>query len=330
MEPVFLAGSTISRATLHNEDFIKERDLRPGDTVIIEKGGEVIPKVISVVLEKRPKDSSPFEFPKVCSCELHSLLSRPDDEANYYCDHPECPEQCRRRIEHFASRDAMDIGGFGEKAISKFVSEGLLKDIADIYELESKSEEIMKFEGWGEKSCLKLFESIEKSKSQSFDRVLYGLGIRFVGEGAARILAENYKSIEDLEKATSEDLLKIFEIGKKIAASIEKYFKNPVAIEIISRLKKSGLNLKSSSDTIILEKNLSGKTFVLTGELSTMTRNEAKDRIRKLGGKVTSTVSKKTDFIIVGESPGSKYTDALKLEINTLDEKQAMELLKIE
>jgi DNA ligase (NAD+) len=326
LEPVFLAGSTISRATLHNYDYIKEKDIRIGDIVIIEKGGDVIPKVSGVVTEKRTQETKQYVFPEICPCELKSPLVRPEGEANYYCNNPECPWQIRKRIEHFASRNAMNIEGLGEKIIDRLVSLGMLKNIADIYEMNKHREELTRLEKFGEKSVENLINSIETSKRQPFNRVLFALGIRFIGEGASNILALNFKNIENLRKATFEDLVSIHEIGTKMAQSVVSFFNDPKEQEIIDRLLAYGVNFSMSDEELTMASNkLAGQTFVLTGELSSMTRNEAKQKIEALGGKVTSSVSKNTDYVVVGENPGSKYNNALKLGVKVLNEEEFIE-----
>ena len=224
LEPVFLSGSTISRATLHNYDYIKEKDIRVGDYVVIEKGGEVIPKVSSVVIEKRTEDIQPFIFPELCPCEHKYPLVRPEGEANYYCNNPICSWQLRRSIEHFASRNAMNIEGLGEKVVEQFVSIGWLKNIADVYQLHTKRDEISKLERWGEKSTDNLLSAIEESKKLGLNKFIYALGIRFIGEGSAKILASKFNSIDELSVATKEYLLNINEIGEKMADSIIEFF----------------------------------------------------------------------------------------------------------
>jgi DNA ligase (NAD+) len=328
LEPVFLAGSTVSRATLHNADYIAERDIRVGDIVIVEKGGDVIPKVVRPVLEKRASDIIPYAFPEVCPCALKSKLERPEDEANYFCDHPECPWQIRRRIEHFASRNAMDIEGLGEKAVEQFVEAGLLHNVADIYELKDKYDEILKLDRWGKKSIDNLLDAIEKSKQQPFNRLIYALGIRFIGESSAKILANNFKNIDNLTNATLDELTSVFEIGDKMAESITHFFADEKQIKIIERLRSFGLifeqeeNQQSASS-----QHLANMTFVLTGELESMPRNEAKKKIEGLGGKMTGSVSKKTSYLVAGSNPGSKYAKAEKLGIKILDEKKFLLLL---
>ncbi|OGU10470.1 MAG: DNA ligase (NAD(+)) LigA [Ignavibacteria bacterium GWB2_35_12] len=328
LEPVFLAGSTISRATLHNADYISERDIRIGDTVVIEKGGEVIPKVTKVVLEKRLPNAIEFKFPELCPCDLKSPISRLEGEVSYLCTHPECPWQIRRRIEHFASRNGMNIEGLGEKVVEQFVELGYLKNVADIYSLHQHREEIKELDRWGEKSTDNLLEAIEKSKDTSFHRVLFSLGIRFIGEGSAKILAKQFKVLDKLKSATIEELNSVYEIGDKMAESVFQFFRNDKELEIVERLRDAGVNFQLKEEELVAkDMTLSGKTFVLTGELSSMSRGEAKSKIESLGGKVTGTVSKNTSYVVVGDSPGSKYDKALKLGVQILNEEQFLETI---
>lgn len=326
LEPVLLAGSTISRATLHNEDFILDKDIRIGDSVIIEKGGEVIPKVNSVVIEKRNVNAQKFEFPKVCICEKKSPLVRIEGEANYYCDHPECPWQVKRRIEHFASRNAMDIEGLGEKVVDQFVDLGFLMNIADIYSLFEHKDSIVSLERWAEKSVNKLLDAIERSKEQSFQRVLFALGIRFIGEGGSKILARSFKNITQLMDASFEELIAINEIGNKMAESIIAFFNDPNEKIILQKLIDAGLNFDSDS-TKLIDSTLSGKTFVFTGNLDSMTRKEAASKIESLGGKEVKSVSKQTSYVVVGDKPGSKYTKAQQLGVTILNESEFLDLI---
>jgi DNA ligase (NAD+) len=329
LEPVLLAGSTISRATLHNYDFINERDIRIGDTVVIEKGGEVIPKVVKVVESFRKADSVPFEFPEFCSCNLKSVLVRIEGEANHYCTHPECPWQIRRSIEHFASRDALDIEGFGERVVEQFVELGFIKNLADIYDLHKLRDEILALERWGERSVDNLLAAIEKSKTQSFEKVLYGLGIRFIGQGGAKLLAKNFRNIDSLEKATREELLAVREIGGKMADSIITYFSEPKNIELIERLKSVNLNFDAGeAPQITVHENITDKTFVFTGELSTMSRANAAKIVESLGGKEVKSVSKNTNYVVVGSSPGSKFDKAQKLGVPILNEEEFLKLIE--
>ncbi|MEJ5286247.1 MAG: NAD-dependent DNA ligase LigA [Bacteroidota bacterium] len=326
LEPVFLAGSTISRATLHNADYIEELDLRIGDTVYVEKGGEVIPKVTGVVLEKRPEWAKKFVFPEYCTCGLNGRLVRLPGEVAYFCIHPECPWQIRRRIEHFASRNAMDIEGMGEKVVDQLVNLGFLKNIASIYELHLHRQKLISLERWGEKKVDNLLEAIEKSKRKPLSRLIFALGIRLIGEGAAKILAKHFKSLDALMNASKEELTSIYEIGEKMAESIVKFFQDPKERQIIEKLREYGLNFHEKEEQSE-QKILEGLTFVLTGELEHFTRTEAKAKIEQLGGKVASSVSKKTNYVVVGKNPGSKYEDAQKLGVPILYESDFLRLI---
>jgi len=328
LEPVLLAGSTISRATLHNEDFVNELDLRIGDTVIIEKGGEVIPKVNGVVLELRKPDAQPWHMPSHCPCHHNAPLHRPEGEANWYCEHGACPWQVRRRLEHFASRDAMDIDGLGERAIDQFVEAGLVTDVADLYDLPNKSEQILSLERWAPKSLDKLVAGLEKSKQQPFHRVLFALGIRFVGEGVAKVLSRAFGSMDALRSATEEQLTNVNEIGERIAASIREFFDDESEQKIVERLRVAGLNFEAE-EMVQTSSAFAGMTFVLTGELTTMTRREAEEMIEQRGGKASVSVSKKTTYVVAGASAGSKLTKAQELGVAVLTEEEFRTLLEI-
>ncbi len=328
LEPVFLAGSTISRATLHNADYIKSLDIRIGDTVIVEKGGDVIPKVSGVILEKRPEDSKEFVFPGLCPCERKKPLHRPPGEANYFCEDPECPWQIRKRIEHFASRNAMDIEGLGGKVVEQLVAGGFLKTIDDVYSLKNHKNALLNLERWGKKSVENLLKAVEDSKSRPLSNVIYAIGIRFIGEGAAKLLAKEFRSIQRLSKAGREELVSVRDIGEKMAESVGHYFRNENNLKIIDGLRKAGVTMEETAEeNESFVKKLEGMTFVLTGELESMTRREAKEMIENYGGKVTGSVSKKTDYLVAGANPGSKYDKAESLRISILDEKSLKELL---
>lgn len=323
LKPVFLAGSTVSRATLHNADYITTLDVRTGDTVIVEKGGDVIPKVSGFVAELRPQDSEPFVFPDTCPCPLQNSLHRPDGEANYYCDHAQCPWQLRRRITHFTSRNAMDIEGLGEKVVDRFVELGYLRTIADIYDLPQRRADMETLERWGTRSTENLLQAIEVSKQQPFARVLFALGIRFVGEGVAKILARNFASMDALAAASKEELIAIHEIGGRIADSIVAFFAEQDEREVVQRLQSAGLQFeREESDAPVFAPIFEGKTFVLTGELPTMTRKEAADAIEARGGKVSGSVSKKTSFVVAGENAGSKLDKARELGVAVIGEEE--------
>jgi len=321
LEPVFLAGSTISRATLHNIDEIKRKDIREGDKVVIEKGGDVIPKIVAVVLSERKKGSKRTRAPQKCPV-CKTLLFRPENEVAYYCENTKCPAQIKGKIEHFASRGAMDIEGLGEALIDIFVERKFLKSYADIYHLYKIKEKLIAIERLGEKSIENLLQAIEESKKKPFDKVLFAIGIRYVGAGVARKLAYNLKSIDNLIDASEEGLVAIEDIGESIARSVKQFFNNQNNLDIIERLKAAGLNfnLKEERTGPVKENFFSGKTFVLTGKLEKYTREEAGENISRLGGKLTSSISKKTDFLIAGEKAGSKLTKAKNLGIDVLSE----------
>lgn len=321
LEPVLLAGSTISRATLHNYDEIKRKDIREGDRVVIEKGGDVIPKIVSVVLSERNKKSKPVKPPAECPV-CKSPLFNPPDEVAYYCENTECPAQVKEIIKHFASRTAMDIEGLGEALIDIFVDKGFLITYADVYHLKERREDIIAIERLGKKSVDNLLSAIEESKNKPFDKVLFAIGIRYVGAGVARKLANHFNSIDGLINASEEDLISVPEIGPSIAKSVKQFFKNKINIGIIKKLKAAGLKfeLNKSDSRQVKENFFTGKTFVLTGRLNNFTREEAGEKIIRLGGKVTGSVSQSTDYLIAGEKSGSKKNKANELGINIMTE----------
>ena len=325
LEPVFLSGSTISRATLHNFDEIKRKDIRIGDKVIVEKGGDVIPKIIGVVLNERNKKSKPVNPPSKCPV-CNSNLFKPEEEVAWYCENSECLAQIRGRLEHFAARGAMDIEGLGEALINLFVEKRFLNTYDEIYNLKNHRDELINIERLGEKSIDNLLNAIEKSKKQPFAKILFALGIRYVGAGAAKKLASFFNSIDDLIAASEEEILGIHEIGKSISDSIKTFFSNTKNLEIIERLKSAGLNFYTEKKTI---KNgaLFDKTFVLTGTLSGFSREDAGDKIISMGGKVTSSISNKTDYVVAGDKPGSKLDKAKALGIKVINEKEFIEML---
>lgn len=317
LEGVFIAGTKVSRATLHNEDFVREKDIMLGDHVIIEKAGEIIPAVVSVVKEKRNGTERPFQMPENCP-ECGAKLVREAGRAATYCPNPECPAQIARLLMHFTSRDAMDITGLGEQVVKKLLDEGLIKDIADIYAL--KAEDIANLSGMGQKSAQNYINAIEQSKQAGLARLLYALGIRYVGKGTARALAENFGDIQALINADYDDILQTDDVGEVIAVSVKDYFSQPKNIEIIDRLKASGVKMTEEKHETNTQTLISGKTFVLTGTLPTYSRKQASDLIEQAGGKVTSSVTKNTDYVLCGEAPGSKRDKAQKLGIAIIDE----------
>lgn len=327
LEPVLLAGSTISRATLHNEDFVSELGLRIGDGVEIEKGGDVIPKVVRVIESSRSAASAPWTFPTTCPCPNESTLHRPEGEANWYCTHGSCPWQLKRRIQHFVSRNGMDIDGLGEKAVDQFVDEGFLSSIADIYDLSQKREQILLLDRWAPKSVDRLLSGIERSKEQPYSRVLFSLGIRFVGEGVAKTITRVIPTLEKLSSATTEELEAINEVGRRIAESIVEFFQDESESAIVRRLVEAGLQFEME-ETHVVAQVFAGKTIVVTGELETMGRREAKEAIESRGGKAAGSVSKKTSFLVAGASAGSKLLKAQELGTPVLSEAEFRALLR--
>ena len=324
LEPVKVAGSTISKTTLHNEDFIKERDLKIGDTVVIQKAGDVIPEVVGVNKKKRNGTERNFEMPKVCPvCGAPAV--REEGEAALRCTGIECPAKSLRTIIHFASREAMNIDGLGYKIIEQLIEKGLISNIADIYTLTL--EDVASLKKNGTKFAQNLIDSIENSKQNDLYRLIAALGIRHVGVKGAKILAKKYKTMENLMKASFESLALVEDIGEITADSIYTFLKNDQTIDLINRLKKSGVNMKAIEDENA-DNRFEGKTFVLTGSLEKYTRQEASDIIEKFGGKVSGSVSKKTSYVLAGEEAGSKLTKAQKLEIAIISEEQFEEMIK--
>lgn len=316
LEQVLLAGTTVKRASLHNEDEIHRKDIRIGDTVVVEKAGEIIPQVISVVNPERKNRTSEFEFPQTCPA-CRTKLIKYEGEVAWRCINPECPPQVRIKIEHFAARDALDIEGLGESVVDQLVSEKLISNYADLYDL--KLEQIIPLERMAEKSAQNLINGIAKSKEQPFDKVLYAIGIRFVGKTVAKDLAEAFKNIEKLKTATEEELLAVDSIGPRIAESVINFFGNETNLNIIARLQQAGLQFEMEEKELASD-ILDGKKVVITGTLPTLSRNEAKELIEKHGGKTASSVSKNTDFVLAGESAGSKLTKAQDLGVEVWDE----------
>jgi DNA ligase (NAD+) len=317
LEPVFLGGTTVSRATLHNAEYIRELDLRIGDTVTVEKGGDVIPKVTGVVETARRPDAVPFPMPNRCP-ECQSTLYRPGDEVNYYCENAECPAQVRGRIEHFAHRGAMDIQGLGEAVINQLVQLGLVTSYADLYALHKHERRLVELDRWGKKSTANLLHAIEESKKRPFHRVLYALGIRHVGAGVAQLLTEHFSSIEDLGRADEQSLLSISAIGPRIAGSISRFFQDPHNRELVKRLREAGVTMSARGTS--KGRALKGKSFVITGTFVSLTRDQVKDLITKHGGKVVATVSGKVDYLVVGADPGSKLAKAIQLSLPRITE----------
>jgi len=327
LEPVQVAGTTVGRASLHNEDLIREKDIRIGDTVIIRKAGDIIPEVVAVVMAERKEELPAFEMPTHCPvCE--SDLIRIEGEVALRCVNPQCPAQITEGIIHFVSRNAMNIDGLGEKVVEQLFREGLIKDVSDLFTLTK--EQLVQLDRMGEKSATNLVAAIEASKQNSMERVLFGLGIRHVGEKAAKILSEEFGDMKQLAQATTERLTAIHEIGDKMADSVVSYFDNEEVRDLIRRLESLGVNLSYTGkkvDLSNLDHVLTGKTVVLTGKLEQLTRQEAKEKIEQLGGTVSGSVSKKTDIVIAGEDAGSKLDKAHALGIPVWDENRLIEEL---
>ena len=318
LDPVHLAGSIIKSVTLHNEDYIKEKDIMINDTIVLHKAGDVIPEVVKVLKERRTGIEIPFKMIKNCPI-CNSKLEKKETEANYFCPNPNCDARNIEGLIHFSSRETMNIEGFGESIVEDFYNEGYLKTICDYYTLYNHKEDLKELEGFGEKSINNLLQNIEKSKKNSLEKLLFALGIRYIGKKTAKILAINYRNIDKLMSAEYEDLVKIQDIGEVIADSVYKFFKEEKNIKTINELKLLG----------VIDDNFNNKTFVLTGTLSKLTRDEASIEIENRGGKVTSSVTKKTDYVIVGENPGSKYQKAKDLNINILNEEEFLNMLEV-
>ncbi|MCY7361187.1 MAG: NAD-dependent DNA ligase LigA [Ignavibacteria bacterium] len=321
LKPVLLAGSTISRATLHNFDEIKRKDIRENDFVKIEKGGDVIPKVLEVVLNKREKNSKPFPIPEKCPV-CNTNLDKPEDEVYYYCPNYNCPAQVKGRIEHFVHRNAMEIEGLGESIIEIFLENGFIKNYSDIYDLKLKRENILKLERFGVKSVDNILNAIEESKNKPFDKVLFALGISHIGERTSKILSKHFGTIDKIMQSTEDEILSIHEIGPKIAESIAKFFKDKKNIELINKLKSAGLKFEIEKTISRENINFKNKTFVLTGTLDNYKREDAQKIIEDFGGKVSSSVSKKTDYVLAGKEAGSKLEKAIELGVKVLNEKE--------
>ncbi|MEK3988405.1 NAD-dependent DNA ligase LigA [Robertmurraya sp. FSL R5-0851] len=329
LEPVRVAGTTVQRASLHNEDLIREKDIKIGDQVVVKKAGDIIPEVVNVLVERRTGAEEEFRMPTHCP-ECESELVRLEEEVALRCINPKCPAQIREGLIHFVSRTAMNIDGLGEKVISQLFAEQLIEDVADIYKLTF--DQLIQLERMGEKSVNNLIEAIDASKANSLEKLLFGLGIRHVGAKAAKTLAQEFETIDRLAVATAEELTAINEIGEKMAESVVAYFELEEVKELIEELKEAGVNTTYLGPKKVAVENIdhffAGKTIVLTGKLEQLSRNEAKERIEAFGGKVAGSVSKKTDLVIAGEEAGSKLTKAEQLGIEVWNEERLVEELK--
>lgn len=321
LTPVKVAGTTVGFATLHNEDYIAEKDIRIGDCVVVRKAGDIIPEIVKVVVEERNGSQVKYEFPKYCPvCGGH--LYRYEDEAAHYCINSECKARLIYSIAHFCERNAMNIDGFGEKRVEAFYEAGLIESFEDIYKLHNRKTEIMNLEKFGEKSYNNLIEAIEKSKDNSLERLIYGLGIRQVGEKAAKVLASYFKTMDNLMNAEVDDISVIKDIGPISAEYIHEFFNEDSNKEMINQLKLFGINMNYIDTSVTNETLFTGKTVVLTGTLQRYSRNEAKKLLEDLGANVASAVSKNTDFVIYGQDAGSKLDKAKQLSVKTLSEEE--------
>lgn len=327
LEPVIVAGSTISRATLHNEDYVKEKDLKIGDIVSIRKAGDVIPEVVEVKKERRTGKEK--DFMMIANCPMcDTPLIKKEGQVDYYCPNNKCPARNIESLIHFVSRDAMNIDGLGDRIMEDFYNFHFIATIPDIYSLKDHEKDLTRLEGYGEKSVTNLLNAIEASKNNSLEKLIFGLGIPHVGAKTAKLLAQKYKTLQTLMEQTEEDLTQVPDIGEIIAKSVVTYFNDSHHKAIVEELIDLGINTTYLGQEIIENEEFNGKSFVLTGSLTIFTREEAKEKIESLGGKTVDSVSKKTSVVIVGEKPGSKYEKALKLGIPTWTEEEFKEKLQ--
>jgi len=324
LEPVKLSGITITRSTLHNEDEVRRKDIRIGDTVLIERSGDVIPQVVAVMKEKRTGKEKKLVWPALCPV-CHSATFRPEGEAISRCTNPSCPARIRESILHFASRRAMNIEGLGDALVDQLLEKKLVRKIPDLYSL--RYEDVVRLERMGPKSSENLLAEIGNSKQNDLPQLIFALGIRHVGERTARALAERFRDLEALAGASEQQLIEVEDVGPKVAESIAFFFEQPENRDLIQKLKEAGLNFRLKAERRS-STPLEGQTFVLTGTLSALTREEASEAIETLGGKVASAVSSKTTYLVVGKEPGSKLEKARKLGVKTLEENEFLELVK--
>lgn len=327
LEPVIVAGSTISRATLHNEDYVKEKDLKIGDIVSIRKAGDVIPEVVEVKKERRTGKEKDFEM--ITNCPMcNTPLIKKEGQVDYYCPNQKCPARNIESLIHFVSRDAMNIDGLGDRIMEDFYNFHFIATIPDIYSLKEHEKDLIRLEGYGDKSVTNLLNAIEESKKNSLEKLIFGLGIPHVGAKTAKLLAQKYKTLQNLMEQTEEELTKVPDIGGIIAKSVVDYFNDPHHKAIVEELIDLGINTTYLGQEIIEDEDFAGKSFVLTGSLTLFTREEAKEKIESLGGKTVDSVSKKTSVVIVGNKPGSKYDKALKLGIPIWTEEEFKDKLQ--
>ncbi len=324
LEPAIVMGSTIRRATLHNEDYVLSKGLKIGDIVSIRKAGDVIPEVVDAKIERRTGDEKPFVMIKECPM-CHTKLVKLDNQADYYCLNPECPKRNIESIIHYVSRDAMNIEGLGNEIVEELYNLGFVKNITDLYSLKDKKKAIMEFDGYGEKSLNKIIDNIENSKNNSLERLLYGLGIKEIGTKTAKLLASHFGSMASLMAASQEDLESIRDIGSITAQSIVAYFAHNQ--NLIEQLKEIGINMTYKGKIAGTNELVTAKKFVITGTISGFSRKEIKEKLESFSAKVSDSVSRNTDIVIVGANPGSKYQDALNLGITIWDEEKTLEVL---
>jgi len=327
LKPVQIAGANIKHATLHNEDYIRSKDLRIGDAVIVERAGEVIPQVVHSIPSKRMGIETELKMPTTCPVCNHVIFSS-EDEAMSYCVNSRCHAQISKMVEHFVSKGAMDIQGLGPKQIQVLMTEKLIVDVSDLYDLKNHKDRAMGIERIGETSLDNLLTAINESRQQPLGRVLTALGIKHVGSEVAELLSQRFQNIDSVIKASDIEIQNIPGIGPRISSSILSYFANTSNIKLINKLRVAGLNLETTNTYQLENQVFLNKIFVVTGRMENFSRAEIQNRIKALGGKVTSTISKKTDFVIVGSDPGSKLDQANLLQINTLNETQFMDLIQ--
>jgi DNA ligase (NAD+) len=323
MEPVEVGGVTVSRATLHNEDEVAKKDVRVGDTVLVQRAGDVIPEVVKVIIEARPPDAQPFKMPTVCPvCDTE--LERPEGEKVTRCPNPDCVASLTRGIQHFAGKSAMDIDGLGEKIVQQLVAVGLVQDVSDLYHLIEG--DLIPLERFAEKSAQNIVSAIQAGKEVTLWRLINALGIRYVGEATAQLLARHFQTLEALKQASKEDLMHVEGVGEQVASSLQDFFANDRNQALIRRLRQAGV--RGLPPKPLAASPLASKTFVFTGGLAGLSRDEAKTMVAARGGKVTSSVSAKTDYVVAGADPGSKLAKARELGVTILDEAGFAELLK--
>ena len=326
LEPVIVQGSTIRRATLHNEDYVNEKELKIGDIVSIRKAGDVIPEVVGPIKERRT--GSELDFVMIKECPICGMeLKKREGQVDYYCNNVNCDARKVEKLIHFASRKAMGIEGLGDRIMEDFYNMHFIHNFVDIYKLKDHREDLIELEGFGNKSVDNLIEAIETSKSNSLEKLIFALGIPNVGEKTAKILAKHYKTLDNLMNASVEELSSIYDIGEIIARSIVDYFEDTINHDVIDALLMEGINTKYLGEEVQEDTDFVGKTFVVTGTLETLTRDEAKESIELRGGKTSSSVSKKTDVVVVGENPGSKYDKAVNLNIEIWNEEEFLKKL---